>query len=97
MALPTTREEFEDLVELAGMFADEVVRWGYSGRGMYGDECVGIVCDDEDFYRLIGEVARATEDDDWDWVTKVRTDGMGKNTIFYWERLRLPEDDEEIA
>jgi len=90
---PETREEFQDLVYAAGL-SEEDIRWDYSGRGMYGRECVGLTCSESEMFGFIGEVARATEDDDWDWVKDVRSDSMGLDTIWYWPNVSVEEEDD---
>ncbi len=58
----------------------------YSGRGMFGDKCLGIVTDD------VGDVFEAVingvDDDNRDEVARamrgLRTDSMGLSTIVYF-------------
>ena len=79
--------------------AESALHEGYSGRGMYGDECFGIVVDD------IGELCRffaylgADHDTDLaDRLARVaRTDSMGRSMIVYFPGYTLggeSEDDE---
>jgi hypothetical protein len=61
--------------------ADEIggrLREGYSGRGMFGKECLGIVCDD-----AIGCIEAAGAKG----ITGAKTDNMGKSMIVYWPNL----------
>jgi len=80
---------------------DEIIRRDYSGRGMYGDECFGIVCDIQDL--LLFVVALTTQgdpdDDEFEWtvmelVKKARSDGMGLSTIWYFPGWQLEGGDE---
>lgn len=65
----------------------------YSGRGMYGTKCVGIVVDGEGSMFGIGArlsqldedlAARLTE-------TSLRSDSMGLSVIYYWPQVSCPE------
>ena len=59
------------------------VREGYSGRGMYGEQCWGIVHDNA--YEVI-EVAALHG------LTGAQVDSMGLSSIVYWPRLRYNKD-----
>jgi hypothetical protein len=70
----------------------------YSGRGMYGDSCIGVVCADParvmfDLGMAIGErAANETGTRWWDLsesFKRARTDSMGLSSIVYWEGLTL--------
>lgn len=77
--------EKEDLIEALKETADEIggdFREGYSGRGMYGKECWGIVCDDE---TECIEVA-ATKG-----LKGAKTDNMGRRIIVYYPDLECRE------
>ncbi len=52
----------------------------YSGRGMFGKECCGIVCSNPN--ECIEEAASRG-------VKKARTDNMGKDYIVYWPEINL--------
>jgi hypothetical protein len=67
----------------------------YSGRGMYGKECLGVECDDPVACVLdvIGEFANCTDDkfDVVDLVESLRDpsqDSMGLSSILYWPRIK---------
>ena len=53
----------------------------YSGRGMFGDTCVGIVCRDP--LRTIEEAAARG-------LRGAHQDQMGLDHIVYWPHLRRP-------
>lgn len=70
----------------------------YSGRGMFGAECVGIVSSDP--WEVIRQLREAEEnwmDTEGENIETIRylidtspsTDNMGFDTIFYWEGLRV--------
>ena len=63
------------------------VRESYSGRGMFGDTCMGIVCEDaNECMKVAGrKKIKAT----------AKTDSMGLSVIVYWESIPAIEDDEE--
>ena len=85
------REEFIQACESAGY---DVRR--YSGRSMYGDECVGVTTSDgmarvtaniiEEYVHLFGETPDSAI---WD---NVRTDSMGLDTVIYWPRIKYTEE-----
>lgn len=70
----------------------------YSGRGMFGATCIGVVVDDPtDLADLIGALMCAGEDDlAAGLMDQPRaTDNMGRGTIVYWPGVRAAQDDEE--
>jgi hypothetical protein len=52
----------------------------YSGRGMFGRTCVGIVCPDP--HKVIAEVG----------IKGAKTDSMGLDSIVYWPNIKMPEN-----
>jgi hypothetical protein len=71
---------------------EDDLRLDYSGRGMYGDKCVGIVVEDPS--ALIEFVlALADSGTDTSWLRNVRMDSMGMSTIYYWPSVSVKEDD----
>lgn len=70
----------------------------YSGRGMYGRQCVGVVIDGMSLFTFGIEVAR-------EWLNRsddpceiedladleAREDSMGLGTIIYFPKLKWPE------
>tara|TARA_B110001454_G_scaffold209787_1_gene223642 strand:+ start:602 stop:877 length:276 start_codon:yes stop_codon:yes gene_type:complete len=77
-----TSEQVEALYHAADTIDGRIVT-DYSGRGMYGDECVGVVLQDEgDLFRFAGLL-------DKDFVELLGTpqwDSMGLQEIAYWPR-----------
>jgi hypothetical protein len=69
--------------------ADYSVR-SYSGRGMYGRSCVGVVIPRGESLIRIGVVLGAALGDDA-LDLEERTDSMGLDTIVYWPSLRWPD------
>lgn len=82
------------------------VRFDYSGRGMYGGTCVGIVTDS--VWRLQSDLNEARQDygedyeeeeedeEVYDMLTfmldiEPSTDNMGLDLIFYWTSVRVEE------
>jgi len=72
----------------------------YSGRGMYGKECVGVPVDKNTSEReFIADVIETIVDNEaWDTLRdfcdtlrEMSSDGMGLGTILYWSRLKWPE------
>lgn len=65
----------------------------YSGRGMYGTSCIGIVTDD--MFMLgcaIGDINQGNID--LYGMPGMRQDSMGRSTIYYWPGLVWPEGED---
>lgn len=82
---------------------DEIeVRTDYSGRGMYGKECIGFVTKEYSTFLmaltvvLINSMRYASLDNtiEWSELTDVRTDSMGLSTIVYFPDWHLDADDD---
>jgi hypothetical protein len=80
---------------------DYKLRTDYSGRGMYGKACVGIVAysPDEVLKEIILEI-NDLEDPYYraDIINELfdyRTDSMGLKKIIYWPNIKADEFDEE--
>lgn len=82
---------------------DDNLRTDYSGRGMYGAECVGWVGEDpiRFAFELAVIIARAFVeqepdlDDIRDALDKIgspASDSMGRSTIWYWPAVRVTND-----
>jgi hypothetical protein len=61
------------------------LRSDYSGRGMFGARCMGIVTDDPQ--GLIEEAASRG-------LRGAKVDGMGRDSIVYWERVSAEESEQ---
>ena len=62
--------------------ADEVggeLRVSYSGRGMYGKTCLGIVCDNPDTVKKMASKKK---------ITGACQDSMGLDYIVYWPSVK---------
>ncbi len=78
----------------------------YSGRGMYGRECVGITGPASDCRKVIAMVINdawdVETDSDFDVRGMVETllaweqDSMGHNVILYWRDIQQEEQQEEV-
>lgn len=78
----TTTEELIEALEAADYEWRE-----YSGRGMMGARCVGVVLQgDADLWRLARDLAEIED------LPTPKTDGMGKDIIAYWPRLKIIDD-----
>lgn len=78
-------------VEILAEIADEIdgtVRTSYSGRGMYGRSCYGIVCD---YARDAIEAAAQSG------IVGAETDDMGLRQIAYWRRITGVESDPDVV
>lgn len=84
----------EELDEIA-QGVQGTYRVAYSGRGMYGESCVGIVTND--LLELGAVIAESIEDEELrkELISNSRTDSMGYDTIVYWTRVTCPDADED--
>lgn len=97
-----SRELYDELLYLHD---EDEVSPGYSGRGMYGDTCLGYHGSQPMLF--VFDLARLLAgDDDADEIrreiserlSRFSTDSMGRGTIFYWPSVRVEgaeEEDEE--
>lgn len=95
------REDIVNALEAADVYeTEDAIRENYSGRGMYGDACFGIIVDGMShaftFFTALGQVG--TENDDYgdgedsfldsqkayELACAGRTDSMGMSTIVYF-------------
>jgi len=90
-------------IELLKEIAREVagrVRTDYSGRGMFGDTCVGITTAPHRLLELGAVISRLVDDEALreELTRNSNTDSMGYDTIVYWARVTcsdVEEDEEE--
>lgn len=87
-------------LELLEEIAREVagrVRTDYSGRGMFGDTCVGITTAPHNLLELGATISRLVEDEELrkELINNSNTDSMGYDTIVYWGRVTCPDAEEE--
>lgn len=89
--LPITADDLED--ELMGLLDEVDVRTDYSGRGMYGETCLGLVVDKPDILvgLALGQVLDQIDADPFEVVSRARTDNMGRSTIIYFPGVTLAE------
>jgi hypothetical protein len=94
--------EFTISKELLKEIASEVagdVRTDYSGRGMFGDTCVGITTAPHRLLELGAVISRLVDDEVLreELTRNSNTDSMGYDTIIYWARVTCPaaEEDED--
>lgn len=68
----------------------------YSGRGMYGKECVA-VSDDRRLQEILADLVEAYGDnlECAEAIRAARTDNMGLGIVVYWPHVAWPDDLEE--
>ncbi|SHX75028.1 Uncharacterised protein [Mycobacteroides abscessus subsp. abscessus] len=91
---------FEDtLKNYAGDGELPTVQADYSGRGMYGKECLAVILDDSNLTPAVtAELAYVLADADDDvadlidriWSLPTYTDSMGRRTVIYWPNVKAP-------
>lgn len=81
------------IIECAGYTARS-----YSGRGMYGRSCLGVVASNvlEMFADMLNEVDGSADEDEVlvvaDLMRAAVTDSMGRDTIVYWPNIEPPSE-----
>lgn len=93
-ATSLSRSDVEDVLEAANLW-DATIRDTYSGRGMSGDACFGIVHDSDSdmlvFAVHAGDLLGVETAEEL--VRSARTDNMGNQVITYFPRFALSEKD----
>ena len=92
MAIAIPRTTLNDAADVAGLDTS-AIRAKYSGRGMYGGECFGIVCDVGEFALFCAALGSSA--DDWDFVGRAQSDGMGLSTIWYFPGVTTDGKDDD--
>ena len=86
-------ERLIELIEEAGREARS-----YSGRGMYGEQCVGVDLDNaSEIFGLGVEMANYAVDDEREDLASLRStwDSMGLGVIIYFPGVRWPKGRDE--
>lgn len=88
------RGSFYQAIELTGLDEDDV-KEGYSGKGMYGDSCIGIMGDLRDLISFITYYIPQADyvGQDIDWIVNARSDHLGLRTIWYWPGVQFEEEE----
>lgn len=102
MAYQLTVDDLELITEILDQHEAGTVMQ-YSGRAMYGDQCLGIVTDDEaSTFLILGlELADAGSDGvnlGRILLRSVRADSMAGSSVVYFPKVTMPEgfsEDEE--
>jgi hypothetical protein len=85
--------EFDlELIEELSFDFDVAKLRTYSGRGMYGKVCMGLVGGAGDLVNFVLEVAQTRDFDFAQELDNVSTDSMAFDTIFYWPRITLTQE-----
>ncbi len=98
---PFTFDELQDALDYVGLY-DYEVRVGYSGRGMYGATCFGIVSDGNEASAALAMVkATASCNPDYDLeeildavcgiTARQNRDNMAMQSIVYFPGWELPD------
>jgi len=72
-----SQQKVRELAHLGGLS----LRTDYSGRGMFGQTCMGVVCDKEDYEETIEKAAELG-------LSGHRTDDMGRQMIIYYPQIK---------
>lgn len=72
----------------------------YSGRGMYGEQCIAVVVPQySNVWDLAVALTEAAHMNDFDTfeLGSPNQDNMGRGQVYYWPSLKWPADAEEIG
>ena len=89
------RSAVEDAAWDADLDIEEDLRFDYSGRGMYGAKCFGIVGDDTKFLKFLIKFAEREPDLAWELTDRVATDSMGREAIMYFVGATVVDKEDE--
>lgn len=95
-----TAESFLELLrEVHGNGDIEMEVRSYSGRGMYGDRCIGVVLETANAWTLALALADVNNGNmDLFDLPQPREDDMGMRArIYYWPSLKWPEGAEDFG
>lgn len=86
-----SRSALEEACYAAGLEPEQAIRTRYSGRMMFGKECLGIVHDTpgemlEFAASLMNDSADARK-----WLKGARNDAMGLSQITYWPGVEVTD------
>lgn len=88
-------EALEGAAYDAGLEPDDAIRQSYSGRAMYGRECVGLVHHGQgELIRFALALVRQDENAE-EWLPETRSDSMGLNQITYWPDVTIEHEEED--
>ena len=64
----------------------------YSGRGMYGRQCLSVVMQGETPFALLAEIVEGCDDvtEAGELLRTARVDDMGLGHVVYWPGIRVP-------
>lgn len=78
----------------ADLDEDRAIRTGYSGRGMYGKECLAVVYDQPvDLIRFVVAMAERGWGDAL--TDSVAQDSMGLGAVIYWPNVTVVDGNDE--
>lgn len=91
---PFELETIEDALQDAGIEEDDLAL-DYSGRFMFGERCFGIIGDASIFARFVAALTNQGTDEAaelvGEFVQRVKTDSMARDTIYYFPGILLEE------
>lgn len=95
------KHPLQEAIERSGEFSCR----SYSGRCMYGKECLGVEVDRNHslgdlFADIIASIDEDNREEIEDGVRSLRTDGMGLGEIVYFQDVRFvakKDDDEDLG
>lgn len=89
------RSVVEEAAWAADLDTEKALYDGYSGRGMYGRKCFGVVGSMEDYSKFLVQLTQTDPDLAWDLAQSVASDSLGLDNIFYFPGYQLANEDDE--
>lgn len=87
------RADLEEAAINAGIDVEQI-RTGYSGRGMFGRKCIGLVWDSPDEYAdFVYELQQITDIR----LSGAAQDNMGRSMITYWPGYQADDTEERAS
>ena len=90
MASKEREERSKELIEALSQAGFDPC--AYSGRGMFGKECVCVKGDDVSEWEVAKALWRANDDNEIVDVPAPRTDSLGLGIVLYWPYYEWPKD-----
>lgn len=100
MSYEFTLQQIENAANASELEMETNVRIAYSGRGMYGKECLGIVAELGDIMLFLFELldGEGAYTDSKSLVAELLNsaarDSMGMSTIWYWSNITVDTESE---
>jgi hypothetical protein len=91
-------ELLEEAIDQANIYDEVSVYKNYSGRGMYGKTCLGVVGSSDDLLKVVVAASRINPDlYDEHNMSELSQDNMGLDYIWYWRHIKEDDNDSDVG